>query len=250
MKPQRSYTIWFTQRTGSTLLCKAIESTGVAGQPREYFNCPPDLLETFHQTNHADLQEYIWKLGTTANGVFGINHSFYEPHFSQLTETLRKFPACPPEETSRTKIWENIFPDHRHIFMTRRNKIRLAVSWWRAIQSGEWHLSPNEQRKAVDLSNAYSYDAINHLYNECSMREAGIQEFFAEGNIAPLNIFYEDFIQNYEQTIRTILDYLELDSRSVTIAPPALTKTADTASEEWVQRFREERQNGWTNRGW
>lgn len=82
------------------------------------------------------------------------------------------------------------------------------------------------------------------------MREAGIQEFFTEGNITPLNIFYEDFVQEYEQTIRTILTYLELDSQSVTIAPPALTKIADKISEEWAQRFREERQNSWTNRGW
>jgi LPS sulfotransferase NodH len=250
MKPQSSYTIWFSQRTGSTLLCKALESTGIAGTPREYFNCKPDLLDDFHQTNHADLQEYLWKLGSTPNGIFGISHSFYEPHFSQLTETLRKFPSCPPEATERTEIWEHIFPNHRHIFMTRRNKIRLAVSWWRAIQSGEWHLSTDEPRKPVDLSNAYSYDAINHLYNECSMREAGIQEFFTEGKIVPLNIFYEDFVQEYEQTVRTILDYLELDSQSATIAPPALTKTADSVSEEWAQRFREERQNGWTNRGW
>lgn len=250
MKPQLSYTIWFSQRTGSTLLCKALESTGIAGTPREWFNCPPDLLETFHQTSYVELQEYLWNLGTTPNGIFAINHSYYEPHFSQLIETLRKFPACPPEETRRTKIWEHVFPNHRHIFMTRRNKIRLAVSWWRAIQSGEWHVSTGEPRKSVDLSNAYSYDAINHLYNECSMREAGIQEFFTEGNISPLNIFYEDFVQGYEKTVRTILDYLEVDSQSVTIAPPALTKTADTVSEEWTQRFREERQNGWINRGW
>jgi len=250
MKPQLSYTIWFSQRTGSTLLCKAIESTRIAGKPREWFNCKPDLLTEFHQPNLADLQEYLWKLGSTDNGVFGINHSYYEPHFSQLTETLRKFPACPPTATSRTAVWENVFPNHRHIFMTRRNKIRLAVSWWRAIQSEEWHLSTAENRKPFDLSNAYSFDAINHLYNECSMREAGIQEFFTEGGITPLNIFYEDFIHNYERTIRTILDYLELDSRSVSIAPPALTKLADAVSEEWTQRFRKERQNGWTNRGW
>jgi LPS sulfotransferase NodH len=250
MKPQLSYTIWFSQRTGSTLLCKALESTGIAGTPREWFNCPPDLLETFHQTDHAELQEYLWKLGSTPNGVFAINHSYYEPHFSQLTETLRKFPACPSEETRRTKIWQHVFPNHRHIFMTRRNKIRLAVSWWRAIQSGEWHVSTGEPRKPVDLSNAYSYDAINHLYNECSMREAGIQEFFTEENITPLNIFYEDFVQEYDQTIRNILDYLGLDSQSVTIASPALAKTADAVSEEWVQRFREERQKGWTNLGW
>ncbi|HKJ38765.1 MAG TPA: Stf0 family sulfotransferase [Anaerolineales bacterium] len=250
MKPKLSYTIWFSQRTGSTLLCQALESTGVAGVPREWFNCPPDLLTTFKKADHAELQEYLFKLGTTDNGIFAINHSFYEPHFSQLIETLRKLPACPSEPISRTEVWEQVFPNHRHIFMTRRNKIRLAVSWWRAIQSGEWHIPSGELRKPVDLSNAYSFDAINHLYMECSMREAGIGEFFAEGNITPLNIFYEDFVQNYEGTIRTILDYLELDTTSATIAPPALIKTADVISEEWVQRFREERQENWTNKGW
>jgi len=232
------------------LLCKAVESTGIAGQPREWFNCKPDLLEDFHQTGYAELQEYLWNLGSTPNGVFGINHSFCEPQFSQLTETLRKFPICPPQETKRTIIWEHIFPNHRHIFMTRRNKVRLAVSWWRAIQTGEWHLSSGQHPQPKDLSNAYSYDAIQHLYDECSMREAGIQEFFAEGNITPLNIFYEDFVQEYDQTIRTILDYLGLDSRSATVVPPSLAKTADAVSEEWVHRFREERQNGWINRGW
>jgi LPS sulfotransferase NodH len=250
MAPKLSYTIWFTQRTGSTLLYKAIESTGVAGKPREWFNCPPELLGTYHKSTHAEVQDYLWTLGNTPNGVFGISHSFYEPHFSQLTETLRKFPACPPEETRRTEVWKQVFPNHRHIFMSRRNKIQLAVSWWRAIQSGEWHLPVGEPRKQVDLSNAYSLDAINHLYNECSMREAGIQEFFAEGKITPLNIFYEDFVQEYEPTVRRILDYLELDSRSATIAPPALIHLADAVSEEWAQRFREERQQGWTNRGW
>jgi LPS sulfotransferase NodH len=250
MAPRSSYTIWFTQRTGSTLLCKALESTGIAGNPREWFNCPPDLLSTFRKADHAELQEYLWKLGTTPNGFFAIKHSFYEPHFYLLIETLRKFPACPITATTRRDVWESIFPNHRHIFMTRRNKVRLAVSWWRAIQSNEWHISPDEERKIVDLSKAYSYDAIHHLYNECSMREAGIQEFFSEGGISPLTITYEDFVQEYEGTIRMILDYLDLETKSVTIAPPAQTQLADDISEEWAQRFREERQNGWTNRGW
>jgi len=250
MIPKLCYTIWFSQRTGSTLLCQALESTGVAGVPREWFNCPPDLLTTFKKADHAELQEYLFKLGTTKNGIFAINHSFHEPHFAQLIETLRKFPACPPTAEKRIDVWEQVFPNHRHIFMTRRNKVRLAVSWWRAIQSEEWHIPIGEQRKSIDLSNAYSFDAINHLYMECSMREAGIQEFFAEGGITPLNIFYEDFIQNYEPTVRTLLDYLELDSASVSITPPTLTKTADAVSEEWVHRFREERQENWQNKGW
>ncbi len=250
MKPKLSYTIWFSQRTGSTLLCKALEATGVAGVPNEWFNCKPDLLNEFHLTSHAELQEHLWTVGSTTNGIFGINHSFYEPHFSQLIETLRKFPYCQQEETYRPTIWECAFPNHRHIFMTRRNKVRLAVSWWKAIQSGQWHRLTGESPTPLDLSNSYSYDAINHLYNECSMREAGIQEFFAEDNITPLTIIYEDFVQAYEKTIQTILAYLELDSTSAAIQPPQLSPTADDISEEWVQRFRTEHQQDWKNRGW
>ena len=171
MKPQLSYTIWFSQRTGSTLLCNALEATGIAGKPNEWLNCKPDLLEEFHQASYAELQDHLWNLGSTMNEMFGLKHSYYEPHFNQLIGTLRKFPNCPQKENSRTAIWEHAFPNHRHIFMTRRNKVRLAVSWWKAIQSGEWHLMAGEHRKQADLSNAYSYDAINHLYDECSMRD-------------------------------------------------------------------------------
>ena len=82
------------------------------------------------------------------------------------------------------------------------------------------------------------------------MREAGIQEFFSEGKIVPLTIVYEDFIQEYEKTVRKVLEFLELDTISIKIPSPSLAPTADDASEEWVQRFREELQNGWENRGW
>ena len=82
------------------------------------------------------------------------------------------------------------------------------------------------------------------------MREAGIQEFFSEGKIVPLTIVYEDFIQEYEKTVRKVLEFLELDTISLKIPSPSLAQTADDLSEEWVQRFRQELQNGWENRGW
>jgi LPS sulfotransferase NodH len=71
------------------------------------------------------------------------------------------------------------------------------------------------------------------------MREAGIQEFFSEGNIVPLTIVYEDFIQEYEKTVRKMLEFLELDTNNVEIPVPSLAQTADAISEEWAQRFRE-----------
>ena len=247
MKPVLSYTIWFTQRTGSSLLCKSLEETGIAGKPNEWLL---RFLERLPSNNVADGQEQLWKLGSTANGIFGLKYSFHEPHFSQLLETFRHFPDCPKQERNRAAIWEHAFPNHRHVFMTRRNKVRLAVSWWKAIQTRDWHRLSGVSSKPVDLSAAYSFEAINHLYAECSMREAGIQEFFSEAAIAPLTIVYEDFIQEYEKTVRKILEFLDLDTINTKISSPYFAQTADDLSEEWVQRFREERQQGWEQRGW
>ena len=252
MKPRLSYTIWFSQRTGSTLLCAALASTGIAGNPRELFHVPDKkgLLEHYGLSNHAALQEHLWNLGSTPNGVWGVKTSYAKPFFSNLLETLRRFPGCPQVDRPRAAIWEHAFPNSRHIFMTRRNKVRLAVSWWKAIKTEEWHREGGCEGPSVDLGDAYSYEAINHLYNEASMREAGIQEFFSEAGIVPLTLVYEDFIQEYEGTVKRILDYLELDSTSVTIAEPYYAQLTDEISEDWVQRFREERQQGWENRGW
>lgn len=246
MEPSRSYTIWFSQRTGSTLLTEALEALGIAGIPHEWLL----ELKDYPASDPAELQKHLWKIGSTANGIFGLKHSFYEPRFSQLIEVFRQFPICPSDEKNRARIWEYAFPNHRHIFMTRRNKVRLAVSWWKAIMGQEWHRRAGESPKSVDLTDAYSFDAIHHLYRECSMREAGIQEFFSEGGIVPLTIVYEDFIMEYEKTVRKILDYLELDRTNIEIPAPSLAPTADSIAEEWTQRFREELQEGWPNRGW
>jgi len=35
--PERSYLVCATPRSGSTLVCKALRETGVAGKPEEYF---------------------------------------------------------------------------------------------------------------------------------------------------------------------------------------------------------------------
>jgi LPS sulfotransferase NodH len=247
MEPKLSYTIWFTQRTGSTLLCQALEATGRAGVPSEWLW---RWIKDQPQNEPAELQRRLWQSGSTPNGVFGLKHSFHEPHFSQLLGLFRRFPTCPEAERNRVTIWETVFPNHRHLYMTCRNKVRLAVSWWKAIKTQEWHRISGTPPKSVSLSAAYDFDAIHHLYDECSLREAGIQEFFSEGNIVPLTLVYEDFIQEYEKTVRKVLGFLELDTIDFSIPAPSLARTADDISEKWVQRFREERQKEWEYRGW
>ena len=249
VEPKLSYTIWFSQRTGSTLLCRALQSLGIAGKPSEWlYDENLNLLDKYQLDSYAELQQKIWQLGSTHNAIFGVKMGACEPYFSRVINTLKKFPGCIPELNNRVKIWHNAFPNCQHIYMTRRNKVRLAVSWWRAIQSEEWHRETGKIPIATDLRNKYDYDAISHLFAECTMREAAIQEFFNEGSIVPLTIVYEDFILTYEQTIRTILNYLALpEANNISISTPPLQKLADEESEEWVQKFRRERQSGWRN---
>src|SRR5512142_2972957 len=174
MKPRLSYTIWFSQRTGSTLLSTALEGTGIAGKPGEWLYAPEaaDLLQYYGASNYAELQEKFWGLGSTTNGVCGLKFSFYEPYFSGIIERMRVIPGC-PAGGSRADVWGHAFPNSRHIFMTRRNKVRLVVSWWKAIKTSEWQRRYGQTPSRLDLRDAYSFEAIRHIYQEASMREAG-----------------------------------------------------------------------------
>jgi LPS sulfotransferase NodH len=245
MKPERSYTIWFAQRTGSTLLCRALTDTGIAGKPNEWLNACDDI-------SAFDIQNDLWDKGTTENGVFGIKFSMYRPLFDTVINLFRRLISETGKDVlSEIDVWNSVMPNCAHIFMTRRNKIRMAVSWWRAIQSGVWHKKHGSVPKAADIEDRYSFDAINQLYMECSMREAGIQELFDQAGIIPYTIFYEDFIKRYNDTVIDVLNFLGIEpSEGLSIANPYYERIADEISENWVQRFREERQSGWTNRGW
>ena len=237
--PQRSYIIWFSQRTGSTLLAAALGA--VAGIPGEHLNGKDPATFTL-----SDLQA-LWQSGTTPDGLFGLK---YGPshNMADWTEAFRRVMEL-PQEASTPEVWATTFPDCRHIFITRRNRVRLAVSWWRAIVSGEWHRAHGQVPQTADLADRYSFEAINHLFAESALREATIEDFFAAANILPLTVVYEDFIRDYGGTVRGVLAHLVLERPNV-IQPPAFQKMADALSDDWAQRFREERQAGWSNPAW
>ncbi len=177
--PVLSYTIWFSQRTGSTLLCKGLESTGVAGKPNEWLHEHEsyNLYKKYGVVNPILLQQELWKKGLTENGVFGLKLSACEPHNGEMLKTFKQFPGC-KKEFNRPQIWENAFPNHKYIWMTRRNKIRLAVSWWKAIKTNEWHRKHGTNPSEKDVRDEYLYDALNHLFNEAALREVFTQKFF------------------------------------------------------------------------
>jgi trehalose 2-sulfotransferase len=253
-RPTRSYSVWFSQRVGSTLLTQALEDTGIAGRPREWFTFASmaDLLAAYGASDALTLRDELWRRAMTDNGVIGVKYGMTEGRHRELMSVFAG--ALPDAVDPDGRIaWDAYFPACKHIFMTRRNKVRLAVSWWRAIKSEEWHRpnrstpptvvgdAPNRAPPA-DLIDLYSYDAIEHLFVEANLREADMQDQFDRWGIIPWTVVYEDFIASYEPTVRGVLDYLQIpDRQRITIPAAAFDKLADEVSAAWTQRFHRER---------
>lgn len=242
--PNLSLRIWFVPRSGSTLLCKSLEQTGVAGKPGEFLDDADEksFLTHYQAKSYQELKEKIWNLGTSENGVFGIKHAYHRTRYDKWISELK--PLAQKQNQSDEALWEDMFPKGKHILLTRRNKVRLAVSWWKAIQDNQWHLQPGQKREkdASFYEDKYDVNALKHLFREAILREAGTQAYFDTHGILPLTVVYEDFVRSYDQTLKGILDFLEISSQQFSIPPQYYSPTADDISEAWVQRFRKDLQ--------
>lgn len=253
-------------RTGSSFLSEALKATGLAGIPEEYYNADTieALLETHSCKDVTALHAKILESGTTSNGVFGTQVSTGGA-LDLLIESLGDLPegSGKPEE-AKQRIVEHIhasFPNLTYIHLTRRNKVRQAVSWWKAVQTNQWVLR-QEDSKASNKGLEYNYAAIDTLVQQAVMRESGWQAFYDTvaryGTVAryekaacnPIVVVYEDLISNFESTMRNVLDGLNLNHVSIPKEVPAIRKQADDLSEEWVYRYVEEKQKGEQYKGW
>ncbi|MEL7531798.1 MAG: Stf0 family sulfotransferase [Bacteroidota bacterium] len=213
--PIRSYRIWFSQRSGSSLLCKALEQTGIAGKPGELLvlmgENEKNLQDKYQVEHYEALRNKLWELGTSDNGIFGVKDPLHHDRYQQKFQELCKLRGISPGDDHEA-IWSDIFPHCQHIYLTRRNKIRQVVSWWKAIQDHVWHLEGGAQHQNEQsfYDEKYDADALTHLFKESVLKECATQAYFSKHGIVPYTVVYEDMIADYEGTIRGILDFLQL----------------------------------------
>ena len=186
--------------------------------------------------------------------MFGVKLNAPTKEDDRLIRELKKLPIIQRKASldSNFTVWEHIFPSGKHIFLTRRNKIRQAVSWWKAIMTDEWHRKSVDQSSTDhrDLLEKYNFEALKHLLLEISVRESAIQAFLKEGGSSALTIVYEDFINDYTGTVRRIGSYVGVAIHEGMVGPPHYAKLADEVSDEWTERFRIELQKDWANKVW
>jgi trehalose 2-sulfotransferase len=234
----KSYFLSTTSRSGSSLLCEGLASTGIAGKPREYFK--PDSekgwFENLGVTGDSDYLARILQAGATPNGVFGAKVMWHQ--LLQVTSKLRMIQGTHLRDL---EVPRGAFPDLRYIFLRRRDKVAQAVSYFKAIKSGFWHaIEPLEGGERPRIDFAFDFEAIDREVIRFTRDEANWCQYFDGWGIEPFELVYEDFPHDYESTVLAILRFLEIPIRSgLRIKPPKLRKLRDGLSEEWAERYRE-----------
>jgi LPS sulfotransferase NodH len=244
MRARAAYLIISTPRSGSTLLCRALESTNLAGTPHEYFR--PEGRYWAQYGARADPVTYVDRLlseRASPNGVFGAKVSWR--HMLHLEAAFRALPGY--RERRLPDILSELFPDLRYVRMTRGDKPRQAISFWKAYQTGAWGRRAGEENGPA-ASPPFDFDGIAKIVQMLVDHETGIGEFFAQAEVCPFTVVYEAFVDAYEATVRAVLQHLGIDvPNDFVVAAPFMARQADAETDAWVERYyqiMEERSRG------
>ena len=252
-KPARSYIICANYRSGSTLLTAALKDSKVAGYPTEYFIGPKIEHEKktlglgfdYTAEHVTDYIEALVSRYQTSNGIFGFKIMYQE--FAQLMKYLRE--RTDASDPTDAQILEAQFPNLRYIYIYRRQKLLQAISLTKSHLTKVWHRDPNTE--LPDYSDKVRFDMYRidrNVENMIIRYEMNWDRFFYENNITPLVIAYEDLVQDYEQSIHRVLNFITGDDGPWEIGEPPLAPTADEVNAEWHRLYHEKR--GWIADEW
>ena len=269
MIAERSYLVCATPRSGSTLVCHALGETGVAGRPEEYFLGVEDQSIRDHLGERAigaepqprsplwsraaydRYLEWAVEAGTTPNGVFGAKLMW--GYFGEFVSLLRNVPAY--RDLPLAELLPAVFPELTFVRVVRANKVRQAVSLWKAVQTATWRedqatakvASVEEQdsppyRAFIEEHRPqlrFLYKAIDHLLEQLLVEEASWDAFFEHAGIKPVLVLYENFAADYETATLRLLERLGLAPPADFELEPRMKRQSDRINDDWTRRYSE-----------
>jgi trehalose 2-sulfotransferase len=286
--PERAFLVCATPRSGSTLVCQALTRTGVAGRPQEYFEAlrhsgrprrpeeyflgidDPSILDQLGERGVADeprprsplwsrtaydrYLEWAIETGTTPNGVFSAKLMW--GYFGDFISLLRNVPRY--RDLPLADLLPAVFGDLTYVRVVRANKIRQAVSLWKAVQTATWREEEARRERPLDdwdeASDSppyksfledhrpqlrFHYRAIEHLLERILFEEASWDAFFEHCGVRPALVLYENFAADSHASTLSVLERLGLPAPADVSVEPRMKRQSDGINDDWVRRFSE-----------
>jgi len=240
--PRRCYVVCAVPRSVSNLLTDGLHATRQAGRPKQFFL---EKFEADYGAKHGldpakDYAGYVRGIisaKTTSNEVFGFKLMSW--YLDDFLSRLRGTHAFGDAGTSDLELLRNAFPRLQFVHVFRRHKLRQALSKARAVQTGLWKV---HKGKTIQREPQFDAELIEQCLKEGERQESIWQCFFQQIGIDPFRVEYEKLCQDYEGTIRAVLDFLRISlPRRTQIGPPVTVRQADDISRAWEERFVAER---------
>jgi trehalose 2-sulfotransferase len=237
-----AYFLCATPRTGSSLVCGLLSSTGVAGRPESYFRAPDEAAWAarwgiLHADGGFDYREYLRharNAGRTDNGVFAARVMW-----GTMSEVVAKLGAVfGGRAGSDLDVLQNAFGATRFVYLSRADASAQAVSWLRAEQTDVWFETAGSRRGEPVDEPRFDRGRIEELVRTIEQHDAAWHDWFASVGVEPYPVHYEDLDRDPIPTAAGILDYLGIE------VPPARTfavrhrRQADELNAEWIARYR------------
>ncbi len=231
----RSYVLCGTPRTGSTLLCSLLCSTGVLGQPESYFREPDEVAWAIRfglATEGGHLRDYqafvnaALSAGTSNNGVFGVRIMWGS--LGRMMEGLGQVPGKPD-----LQILEEAFGPLIFVHLRREDIAAQAVSWCRAEQTGYW-----QQGDIITQEPHQDIAQTRLLMETITKHNAAWQAWFDAQGVEPHTFTYEQLVGDRRRVIQGIAAKLEVELPSNWRPQSLPRKQADELNRVWADALR------------
>ena len=232
-----SYLVCATHRSGSNLLCQALWHTDLCGRPQEFFSpTRAEKIAAEHGLSadpESDYAGYVAELierRATSNGVFG--GKIMWAHLGPFVERL----GAGGESTATTL--GRVFPNLHYLWVRRDDKLRQAISMWKAKQTKIYNSLQHGEREAPAAPPEFNFEEVRSAKERFEREDASWGEFFAENSIDPVEVHYESFAADYERGVAGILERFGIETpEGFAVKPLTYKKLADATNEEWRERY-------------
>ena len=154
------------------------------------------------------------------------------PDLEQHTAALPDFAGL-----TRSELLEELFGHPGYVWMRRLDKVRQAISMWRALQTRTWRReNPTADGEPPKLS--YSFRGIEHLRRRLSADDEAWRRYFLRCAIEPLELYYEtDVKPDPAGAVARVLSHIGVHVPPEWKPATRMVRQSDQLNEEWRSAY-------------